>query len=126
MSHQRKVKSYEVECYFYQHVASKVHAYARIPKCLGWGQVGQDLLLILEDLDSVGYGKRKQSIDWNELLSCLKWLAHFHATFMGEPTEGLWQEGTYWHLETRPDELKTMEEQWLKEAAHKIDQCLKK
>ena len=29
---------------------------------------------------------------------------HFHASFLNEAPDGLWPVGTYWHLETRPDE----------------------
>jgi Ser/Thr protein kinase RdoA (MazF antagonist) len=35
--------------------------------------------------------------------------------------EGLWKTGTYWHLETRPDELQAMEEGTLKQAASILD-----
>ena len=32
-------------------------------------------------------------------------LAELHARFLGEAPEGLWSEGSYWHLATRLDEL---------------------
>jgi len=35
----------------------------------------------------------------------LAWLARFHARWLGDAGEGLWPEGTYWHLATRLDEL---------------------
>ena len=38
---------------------------------------------------------------------------------------GLWETGTYWHLETRPDELERMDDPSLKQAASSIDQKLK-
>jgi len=40
------------------------------------------------------------------LLSCINWIAAFHAGFIhqilfwGWP-KGLWEKGTYWHLDTR-------------------------
>jgi Ser/Thr protein kinase RdoA (MazF antagonist) len=55
----------------------------------------------------------------------LSWLAHFHARFLDEPPKGLWESGTYWHLETRPEELKVLDDKPLKKAALKIDQVLK-
>ena len=55
---------------------------------------------------------------------CLKWLAEFHATFMGSDSNGLWDTGTYWHLATRPEELEALEDEPLKSAATVIDQKL--
>ena len=59
-----------------------------------------------------------------EIRVCLSWLAHFHALFLGLDPEGLWPVGTYWHLETRPDELEAMEDGQLKTAAGEIDRTL--
>jgi thiamine kinase-like enzyme len=56
--------------------------------------------------------------------ACLKWLANFHATFMGKEPSGLWAVGTYWHLETRPDELEALEDEALRASASKIDALL--
>ena len=70
---------------------------------------------------------RKLSISWDEALSCVSWLANFHATFLGHSGDGLWQSGTYWHLETRPDELARLakEDCALHAAAKAINQTLK-
>ena len=59
-----------------------------------------------------------------DVKNCLFWLATFHATFMNNSAEGLWDVGTYWHLATRPDELASMEDGKLKNAAAAIDQML--
>jgi len=48
--------------------------------------------------------ERRSAVSPSELKACLTWLAQFHATFLGSAAEGLWECGTYWHLETRPDE----------------------
>lgn len=59
-----------------------------------------------------------------EMEACLRWLAHFHALFLGVAPENLWPVGTYWHLETRPDELEAMDHPQLKAAAGDIDRIL--
>jgi len=64
------------------------------------------------------------AVSMAQMQVCLSWLAHFHATFMGKSPAGLWQVGTYWHLETRPDELEVLDDEELKMAAGQIDQCL--
>ena len=84
-------------------------------------------LLVLEDLDRVGFNLRSssqgRSLESN-LFSCLRWLANFHATFMGCEPAGLWPIGTYWHLATRREECRAMEEGDLKRLSFKIDQRL--
>lgn len=66
----------------------------------------------------------RSSIKDKEIRACLSWLAHFHALFLGVTPEGLWPVGTYWHLETRPDELEAMDDLELKAAAGDIDRVL--
>jgi thiamine kinase-like enzyme len=80
--------------------------------------------MVLEDLDSSGYPARKNTVNDAEIQTCLNWLAHFHAIFIGEKPAGLWNIGTYWHLDTRPDELETMAQGELKQAAATIDKTL--
>lgn len=122
LGHQRKLKSYEVETNWYQSYSSDCAA--RIPKCLAVETVNDEVLMILEDLDEAGYYLRKQNLSWEEISSCLKWLAQFHASFLGRHPEGLWEVGTYWHLETRPQELEVLQDQKLKKAAALIDEKL--
>ena len=45
---------------------------------------------------------------------------------MGNAATGLWPAGTYWHLETRPDELDAMPDGPLKNSAAMIDRRLNK
>lgn len=53
-------------------------------------------------------------------------MANFHARFMGVAPDGLWPTGTYWHLDTRPDEWERMENIPLKHASKAIDDRLKR
>jgi hypothetical protein len=122
IGHERKVKSYKVETTWYKSYSEK--SKARLPKCLGIATYNDEVLIIMEDLDEAGYLLRKHSVSWEEIVACLEWLAKFHATYLGEKPEGLWAVGTYWHLQTRPQELAVLKDQSLKEAAPRINDAL--
>ncbi|MEP4078546.1 oxidoreductase family protein [Haloferula sp.] len=125
LSHQRKVRSYEVETAWYRHWSHRCEDNSRIPRFLSFERMGSDVLLLLEDLDAVGFPARLRSVNSKQLEACLSWLANFHATFINsEPTE-LWETGTYWHLQTRSDELKVLDDLPLKQAAAEVDERLK-
>ncbi|MEJ1462306.1 MAG: phosphotransferase [Candidatus Sedimenticola sp. (ex Thyasira tokunagai)] len=124
LSHQRKLHSYQVETSWYKQWAERCDNHCRIPHCLALEHQDDEVLMVLEDLDSSGYPARRDSVTETEMGQCLSWLAHFHAIFMGEIPEGLWGTGTYWHLDTRPDELAAMDEGELKQAAEVLDQAL--
>ncbi|MES9833025.1 MAG: phosphotransferase [Candidatus Thiodiazotropha sp. DIVDIV] len=124
LSHQRKKHSYEVETNWYEHWADYCDDHCRVPHCLAIEHRDDEVLMVLEDLDSSGFPARKNQADMQQMLVCLNWLANFHATFIGRQPEGLWKIGTYWHLDTRPDELAVMEEGELKEAATILDATL--
>jgi len=122
IGHQRKVKSYQVETQWYESFSS--HSAARLPHCLGIEKQDDEVLMVLEDLDAAGYYLRKRTLTWEAIASCLGWLAQFHASYMGKAPDGLWEVGTYWHLQTRPQELAVLKDQKLKEAASVIDDKL--
>jgi hypothetical protein len=122
IGHQRKVKSYKVETKWYETYSK--NSVARLPKCLAIESQDDEVLIVLEDLDEAGYPLRMRDISWEEISTCLKWLAQFHASYLGEIPDGLWKKGTYWHLETRPQELAVLDDQKLKGAAHDIDKKL--
>ena len=124
LSHQRKLKSYRVETAWYDQWSQQCDESCRIPKCLALESHGDEVLMVLEDLDASGYPERITSVSMKEIHACLSWLANFHATFLEEQPHNLWQVGTYWHLDTRPDELKVMDDEALKVAAGAIDQQL--
>ncbi|MGA1115840.1 MAG: phosphotransferase, partial [Opitutales bacterium] len=126
LSHQRKLKSYQVETNWYESIRNRDEPLlARVPHCLGTKKVGDQVLLVLEDLDSSGFAGRRNLINAQEWQACVHWLASFHLENMNQSTEGLWESGTYWHLQTRPDELARLDDASLREAASAIDQKLK-
>ncbi len=127
VGHERKLKSYDVEMNFYRDYASECNDECRVARCFGSEIDGDEFLMVLEDLKGAGYDGRAFGSSNHSYLAILKWLAHFHATFMGVRPKGLWKVGSYWQLETRPDELRTLarSDKALSEAAKKIDSILR-
>ncbi len=121
VGHRRKVRSYEVEAAFYRRYAPRAggrtaKAWSIEPGCF-----------VLEDLDASGFAERAVgtgSLDEGRIAACLAWLAQLHAAFLGEVPDGLWPIGTYWHLDTRPDELAAMPDGPLRRAASSLDRAL--
>lgn len=122
VGHQRKLKSYQVETTWYDTYSK--NSSARLPNCLAIETKDDEVLMVLEDLDEAGYPLRKGAVTWKEITECLGWLAQFHASYLGKAPNGLWEVGTYWHLETRPQELAALDDQILKEAALLINSTL--
>ncbi len=125
LSHQRKIRSYQVEAYWYQHYASHCASDCVVPVCLAVNSSVDETVLVLTDLDAAGFDVRKNSVEIQDIYTCLTWLAGFHATFLNSKADGLWECGTYWHLETRPDELAALDDIALQQAAPLIDQKLR-
>ena len=126
LSHERKVKSYEVERYFYDHYTKLCGSNCRVAKNVACVDDGDVQIIIMEDLDAAGFDVRLSAVSMEHVQACLKWLANFHAEFMSVEAKGLWDVGTYWHLETRPDELKAMPAGELRDKANLIDEMLNK
>jgi hypothetical protein len=123
-SHRRKLRSYQVETAFYRAYAGRCGADCRVPTLIHSDVSGDRMLLVLEDLDAAGFRARRSRVSLGELDACLRWLATFHATFLGVPPESLWKVGSYWHLGTRPDELGVLADPALRRAAPELDACL--
>lgn len=117
----RKVRSYDVEARWYAEYSGRCGANCRVPGYLGQAQWGDQRLLVMEDLDANGFGGRMSQASDAALIACIHWLAGFHAAFIGERVDGLWEQGTYWHLATRPDEYGRLADGALKRAAKRID-----
>ncbi len=123
ISHLRKEKSYQVEMNWYESHNDEI-TYAHTPKLIAKGETedGQSWIL-LEDLKEKKFYPA-YSVSEIQVEKCLKWLAHFHSHYLNKNPKRLWDIGTYWHLETRPDELAILEDKKLKDAAPLIDQRL--
>ncbi len=125
LSHQRKLFSYQVESAWYQQWSRQCPPACKVPECLAIHSDDQHIIIVLEDLDASGFDQRLTSVSMQEVKTCLSWLAHFHARFLGAHPDKLWPTGTYWHLATRPDELEALVDQPLKNAAEHIDNMLR-
>lgn len=124
ISHQRKVKSYQVEMEWYKTRQSHNRPESRFPECHGVYEGDDQSVIILEDLNASGFPLRKSFLAMDEMNFCLKWLASFHASCLEEKPFGLWNIGCYWHLDTRPDELNALDDEVLKSAAEAIENRL--
>jgi len=125
LSHQRKLRSYQIETNWYSHWSKRCDTACKVPSCLAVEQRGDETLMVLEDLNESGFPIRHDTVGTKEMTVCLQWLANFHATFLGCQPERLWEQGTYWHLATRPDELAALTDIQLQQAAPTIDAILK-
>jgi aminoglycoside phosphotransferase (APT) family kinase protein len=125
LSHKRKLKSYKVETAWYRDWSKQCTDDCKTPACFALETHGDEVFMVLEDLDASGYAARKNNVSWEEMKACLSWLANFHATYLGQVPDDLWKNGTYWQLDTRPDELKILDDIPLKKAASAIDNKLK-
>lgn len=121
-SHQRKVKSYRIEREFYESYADHCDIECKVPRLVVAHEKADDAgwIIVLEDLDALGFDQRRDVVTQQDIHACLAWLASFHASFMNSDGKGLWPAGTYWHLATRPDELAAMPAGALKQAAAQI------
>ncbi|MEZ8825483.1 phosphotransferase [Vibrio amylolyticus] len=124
LSHQRKLMSYLVELTWYKKYASECDTQCYVPQPLHIEQQAQKHLIVMEDLAQAGFPIVSTKATKAQLAACLKWLAYFHAKHIGHLGEGLWPSGTYWHLQTRPDELDKLVDAPLKKVAETLDRVL--
>jgi hypothetical protein len=126
----RKAVSYEVEAAFYENVAlDLVNGGLSIPVPFLVQRDGGQITICMSYLEGRG-GPYNDS----ETYAVLSWLAQLHAATWGEKADqlvcGLQPIGSYWHLDTRPDEHDSMARRgWegrLKLAAKAIDERLKR
>lgn len=120
-SHQRKLASYYNEQRFYSHLSTFCGKACRVPNVKGSGANERAIWLVLEDLDLAGFDHRYSFGNIEIAKQCLRWLAHFHASFIAKDISVVWPIGSYWFLATRPDEWEKMPPSDLKDAAKLID-----
>ena len=122
-SHLRKLRSYEIETLWYQLYADQCNEHCKVPSVIKASSNEFRQWILMEDLSEV-YPLRASQLSLSKAQVCLRWLAAFHAKFLHHNPTGLWPIGTYWHLETRSDELAAMPEGPLKDHAFLLDNAL--
>lgn len=105
VSHARKCRSYDVERVFYERYAPRTNARCRVPRLHASRFEEGEHTFVLEDVGAAGFADRRHTATGAALDRCVAWLAAFHATFFDVEPADLWPTGTYWHLDTRRDEL---------------------
>lgn len=123
-SDSRKRRSYVVERAWYEDGSKRCDMNCRVARCYATEQLEDGALLLLEDLVAEGYRPNP----WPESIHTeagLRWLARFHSRFLDDIPIGLWEQGCYWHLDTRQEELERMPAGPLKDAAALLDSRLK-
>jgi aminoglycoside phosphotransferase (APT) family kinase protein len=123
-SHMRKLRSYDVELTFYRNFAGACDHACRVPTPYACARSEEGWLFLLEDLEAEGF-RKKSTLSADDVDRCLAWLAALHATFLSVAPEGLWDEGSYWQLATRPDELRRLNHANLRQAAPELDRELR-
>ncbi|CAM4191130.1 hypothetical protein [Pseudoalteromonas byunsanensis] len=114
----RKLKSYQVELAFYQYTATQLEETCKVPKLIHAFKRDYTTCLVLSDFAHEGFGTITD-LSMGHHQQVLNWLARFHSYFILQSDIG-WQQGGYWHLATRPDELHRMAHGELKTHAKSI------
>lgn len=118
----RKRHSYEVEFKWYQLYSAELPQQVQVVSCLNATEHEPDKVLVFRDFAADGFSNASNSR--THILHILKWLAYFHAFHFQVKPKGLWQQGSYWHLATRPDEYNKMPDSAIKDNAAVLDKML--
>lgn len=127
IGHSRKLTSYKIEAFFYQHYAQHCPPACYVPKMIAFSSsplASASQTLVMEDLIETGFNDSESTLSLSDIKIVIHWLAHFHGRFLGNAGKGLWPIGSYWYLETRQDEYNVMQAGPLKQAADLINNAL--
>ena len=129
----RKKQSYVCEANFYKNgIAQRLNQIGCVVPEPMYSTQESPILIAMTKLNGVSCG----NLDFGHAVACMKWFANLHSEFWGKARAdeavrkyGIQQQGTYWYLDTRPDEFNSMPntgwEGRLKKAATDIDSYLK-
>ena len=133
--HLRKVHSYRVESVFYREMSERMNSRGVIvptvrlitgeldTSCSTFCKDGMSMSIVMDDLRTQGpcYERKGNQLNLEEGKAVLSWLAKFHAvnwqsihTLSSASIQGgLWQEATFWQLDSRSAELNAIDVDWI-------------
>eukprot|EP00798_Chlamydomonas_sp_ICE-L_P026411 gene26411-17510_t len=121
IGHERKLHSYAVEACFYKTCAASLLSPPTslpVPQPVYVNAADNEFTFVLTDLT-----------DDHLYPVAISWLARLHAHYWErvDDLDGLWECGSYWHLETRQEEFESMGREWadLKAVAPRVDSLLR-
>lgn len=120
LAFQRKCRSYEVESQFYTHYQPLV-TQAVTASLITQATNGLHRIMVFDDLSIQGYEPADTKLSPDALAPYIDWLASLHADFVQQPLPHLWEQATYWHLRTRPEEWQAMAPSVYRDYAQHID-----
>ncbi|WP_405629642.1 oxidoreductase family protein [Pseudoalteromonas sp. Ld20] len=115
----RKRRSYDVEYYWYQHYAQSLPAQSPALSCFNTLKNEHQRVLVFSDFECDGFAAAEKIP--SHINAIIKWLAYFHAVNFQQRPLGLWPQGNYWHLDTRPDEYEKISDAVIKQKAQCFD-----
>lgn len=111
--------------HFYSNLAQYARKGSYVPKLLAQYITDTEICLAMEDLKESGYINETVNGNIQLLKPCVKWLANFHATYINLQDSKIAQQGSYWYLDTRPEEFENMPDSLLKQSAKSLDKALR-
>lgn len=119
----RKRQSYLVEYNWYRDYSQHLPHQAEAIICIDTIKKQQQFALVFADFKNTGFRQAKSHDE--DINAIIKWLANFHAFNLNKQPGNLWHTGSYWHLDTRPDEWQKISDDKLKAHASAFDKKLK-
>ncbi|KAJ1531174.1 hypothetical protein HK096_007839 [Nowakowskiella sp. JEL0078] len=126
-SNARKLQSYNVELYFYKYLSSTFINIGSIPQSFSTVKLPSGALcFVMSDL-TAKYPSQLGVLNLTHTLCALNWLARFHGHFWNyrNNDKGVWDDGSYWALSTRQEELNaiSLKHRVVRERAMDIDKA---
>lgn len=120
-AHARTLATYDNELLFYENFADRLESKVRLPRLFCGQRLEDSWIFVMEDLLQAGFVAGRRSYSPADVHGALRFLARFHAEFLGDSGQGLWRHGSYWNLAARKADLPQMKNERLKRLASPLD-----